>query len=375
MAIPNSACETCGKPFDSENPRGRKRRFCDARCRSRARRQRNKLASAPVVDQPFSVAVRTGIAASGQPLRGLAAALDRAGYDLSASTLSQWSRAHHVPSDTDVIRYRLYALERLLAVPTGALVSALLQTASAEASPKTLDQQRPRQRSGTASGHPMDQARELLLERIARVDGSDLRSLVQVEQTEHYVVGPHRMPLRSDMTLQVAALVDDLDRYWHVYAYDPQAPVTVMPQAGCTRRLVLDDLPPVEVAPGVSYQLAATELRFERPLAGGEEYSFSFSMVYTSDAREPVPAPELRRFITTPATRRLTICVSFDPAARPRTLHRCEWSLKPSDIEPRASEPVTVAADGSTTALVTTFPRPAGYGFTWEWPSGTQMLP
>lgn len=374
MATPHSACETCSRPFDSVNPRGRMRRFCDARCRARARRLRTKEAP-PAVDQPFATAIRTAVAASGLPLRGLAAALDEVGYDVSASTISQWSRGQHVPPDTDTIRHRLYAFERLVALPTGTLISALLQTISTAPHHGQAPAGQRRRRTAAVGSHPMDQARAVLLERIASVDGSDVSSLVQVEQTEHYVIGRHRMPLRSDMTLQVVALVGDLDRYWHVYAYDSQAPVSVMAHAGCSRRLVLDDIAPVEVAPGTKYQLAATELRFERSLAAGEEYSFSFSMVYDSEAREPVPQPELRRFITTPATRRLAICMSFDPTARPRILSRCEWSPKPVTKDPAVTEPVQVAQDGSVGPLVMTFPKPGSYGYTWQWPSGRQRQP
>lgn len=374
MATPHSACETCSRPFDSVNPRGRLRRFCDARCRARARRLRTKEAP-PAVDQPFATAIRTAVAASGLPLRGLAAALDQVGYDLSASTISQWSRGQHVPPDTDTIRHRLYAFERLVTFPTGTLVSALLKTIGTAPNDTPVPAGQRRRRTAAVGSHPMDQARALLLERIASVDGSDVSSLVQVEQTEHYVIGRHRMPLRSDMTLQVVALVDDLDRYWHVYAYDSQAPVSVIANVGCSRRLVLDDIAPVEVAPGTKYQLAATELRFERPLAAGEEYSFSFSMMYDSEAREPVPQPELRRFITTPATRRLAIRVSFDPATRPRTLSRCEWLPKPVAREPQVAEAVDVAEDGAVGPLVMTFPKPGSYGYTWAWPSERQMSP
>lgn len=374
MATPYRACESCGMQFLHENPRGRKRRFCDARCRSRARRQRVKEEAAPAVGQPFATAVQTALTATGQTLRAVAAALDELSYDLSPSTLSQWSRGNHLPPDSDVIRYRLFALEQLAALPSGSLVSALVRTLDELDGPEASLRRRLRALNAPAGSHPMDQARQVLLERIARLDGSDVRSLVQVEQTERYIVGPERMPMRSDMTLQVVALVDDLDRYWHVYAYDPQAPVAVMAHSGCTRRLVLDDLPPVEVAPDVKYQLAATELRFERPLAAGEEYSFELSMMYASDSPEPLPDEELRRFVTTPATRRLNICLSFDPAVRPRKLYRQRWSLKPGE-GPIESEEVLVSRDGSVPALIMTFPRPGAYGFKWEWPDKKQKQP
>jgi hypothetical protein len=374
MATPYRACESCGATFPYENPRGRKRRFCDARCRSRSRRQRVKQQAAPTVGQPFATAIQAALTATGQTLRAVAAALDELSYDLSPSTLSQWSHGNHLPPDSDVIRCRLYALEQLAAVPSGSLVGALVQTWDELQGPEASFQRRLRALKAPVGSHPMDQARQVLLERIAGLDRSDVRSLVQVEQTERYVIGPERMPLRSDMTLQVVALVDGLDRYWHVYAYDPQAPVVVIAQAGCTRRLVLDDLPPVEVAPGVKYQLAATELRFERPLAAGEEYAFDLSMLYASESREPLPDEELRRFVTTPATRRLNICLSFDPAARPRKLYRRRWSLKPGG-EPIESEQVLVGRDGSAPPLIKTFPRPAGYGFTWEWPDKKQKQP
>ena len=375
--VTGSACEACGKWLLDESPLGRRRRFCDARCRSRARRQR----AAEVLDdpslQPFAQAIRETVADSGRSLRELSTLMEDAGYCVSASALSQWGKGHHVPYANDAIRHRLFMLERLAPAPSGRLVSALLTTiATTGRARPVVPRPRPAPRSGQRT---MDDARALLLERIAFLDGSDGRNLIQVGQVEQYVIGERRLPLRSDMSLTVVPLVGGIDRYWHVYAYDPQAPVAVdvgEDEKSCTRELVLDDIPPVRINSRTRYQLAATELRFKRSLAVGQPHQFSFSMWYDHEAAsEPTPEPELRRFVTTPATRDLRICVTFHPNARPRQLRRVRWEPGPPTNDPVEQVPITVEADGTSEPLILSDPSLGSYGYQWDWPTDTQFLP
>lgn len=375
--VTGSACEACGKWLLDESPLGRRRRFCDARCRSRARRQR----AAEMLDdpslQPFAQAIRRTVEHSGRSLRELSKLMENAGYSVSASALSQWGKGHHVPYPSDAIRHRLFMLERLASTPRGGLAVALLATTRASG---RLQPAVPRPRSASGSGQrTMDDARAQLLERIAFLDGSDWRNLVQVGQTEQYVIGEIRMPLRSDMTLTVVPLVGGIDRYWHVYAYDPQAPVSIEvgeDEESCTKQLVLDDIPPVRINSRTRYQLAATELRFKRPLPVGQPRQFSFSMCYHPEvAAEPTPEPELRRFVTTPATQELRIGITFHPNARPRELWRTHWASGPPTNDPVEQVLVAVEPDGTSEPIVESDPPLGSYGYRWIWPNDRQVLP
>lgn len=276
-----SRCEACGKAFGAVNPKGRRRRFCDARCRSKARRQRTARRSSDPATRPFPTAVRAAIADSGRSLRDLASQLEDAGYHLSASTLSQWGAGHHRPRLNDDVRDRLFMLERLAWVPTGSLVRALLlDTPGHTQVRRTPRVPRPRPADGRPWQRTITEAREVLLERIGSLFGSDPSALTQVAHTEHYVLDRQHLPVRSEITITVAAVIGTPDRYWYVHTVEARAPFTVVAGAGCTRGIALDAIRPVRVNGRTTHQLAATELRLDRPLAAGGEHTFSFTVYY-----------------------------------------------------------------------------------------------
>lgn len=301
--------------FKNESSTGRRRRFCDAACRSKARRLRATEQMKDPSLLPFAVATRTATSRSGLSLRQLATELDGAGYNVSVSTLSQWSRGLHLPYPSETVRHRLFMLERFGQLHTGDLVRALLSAPGRSSSPHV-----PRQRAPFGRRLTVDQAYQVALERIADIDGSDPSFLVQAEQSEHYFVGPRRIPTHTDISLTVNAL-RDTEAYWHIHGYDPQAPLTVAAGQGCTARLVLDDIP-LGHHSRAKYQIVATKLRFDRPLKAGDEYSFSFRTRYAAEVSGPLPRPEFRRLVTTPATRRVEVAITFDPRAEPVNLHR-----------------------------------------------------
>ena len=360
-------CEACGKGLGAPNPRGRRRRFCDARCRSKARRQRTARRGGDPAAQPFATAVRAAIS-SGQSLRGLASQLDDAGYYLSPSTLSHWSRGRIRPRLTPDLRDRLFMLERLAWVPAGSLVRALHDTPG---DPPVRRSPRPSGARGS-DGRPwqrtMLDARELLLARIAGLFGTDPDALIQVAHTEHHVIGARQLAVRSEITITVAALTGTPDRYWHIHTTQAQAPFTVAAGTGCTGGIALDDIRPVRVGTRTSHQLAATELLLDRPLVAGREHTFSFTVHHGSDPNQVRARPaEFWAPAPTPATRDLRLSIAFDPAARPSRLRRVRWPLGPSATHSDVAT-IPIAEDGSGEPILAGFPTPGWYGYQWDWP-------
>lgn len=362
-------CEACGKAFGAVNPKGRRRRFCDARCRSKARRQRTARRSSDPATRLFPTAVRAAIADSGRSLRDLASQLEDAGYHLSASTLSRWGAGHHRPRLNDDVRDRLFMLERLAWVPTGSLVRALLlDTPGHTQVRRTPRVPGPRPADGRPWQRTITEAREVLLERIGSLFGSDPSALTQVARTEHYVLDRQHLPVRSEITITVAAVTGTPDRYWHIHTTQAQAPFTVVAGAGCTRGIALDAIRPVRVNSRTTHQLAATELRFDRPLTAGGLHTFSFTAHYGLDPTHvPAPPAEFWALVTTPAMRELRVGIAFDPAARPRGLRGVRWPLGPGAEHSDVAIPVD--EDGSSEPILASFPTPGWYGYQWDWPT------
>jgi len=359
------ACEACGTPFVDRNTRGRRRQFCGPACRSRARRERAAHHDSPK-QQPFARAIREAVDRSRLSLRDLEEALNAAGHFLSASSLSQWARGAYVPYDTDPTRNQLFVLERLSMQPTGSLVRPLLAVRERPTRPARI---------GPENGkRTMEEAVRGLQGRIASLDaGYEPRDLLKVVQTEHYQVGPERLPLYTDISLTVVPLRPGYTRYWHIYAYDPQAPVTVEAIEGCRAGLVLEDIAPIWVSSQTKYQLAATELLLGKPLTF-KDHPFSLHMSYDLErATEPVPEPEIRRLVTTAATRELQLSVAFDPKDLPRCLEKRRWTSGPVAAAPTETVCLEIQDDGSCEPWRLSYPRPGGYGYRWEWLTDRQF--
>lgn len=361
-----SRCELCRKDLGAPNPRGRLRRFCDARCRSKARRQRTARRGGDPAAQPFATAVRAAIGSSGQSLRELAAQLDDAGYALSPSTLSQWGMGHHLPRLDDDMRDRLFMLERLAWVSTGTLVRALLDTPGQRHVRRAPRVPGPKRSDGRPCQCTTMDARRLLLDRIGSLFGSDPDALTQVAHIEHYVLGPRHLPVCSEVTITVAAVTGTPDRYWYVHTAQAQEPLTVVAGAGCTLGIALDAIRPVRVNSRTPHQPAATELRFDRPLTPGGEHTFSFTVHYGLDPAQVQAGPaELWALVSTSAMRELRVSIAFHPAARPRRLHLVRWPLRPG-TEHSDVETIPVDEDGNSEPILAGFPKPGWYGYQWD---------
>ena len=99
MSVPSTPdlCKACGRSLQDRKHRGRPRRYCNATCRSAARRQR-VAATADPTQQRFAQTVRAALEQSGRSLRSLAAELEEAGFYISPGALSQWRNGQTAPT-------------------------------------------------------------------------------------------------------------------------------------------------------------------------------------------------------------------------------------------------------------------------------------
>lgn len=302
-------------------------------------------------------------------MRELASQLDDAGYSLSPSTLSQWSRGIIRPRLTHDVRDRLFMLERLAWVPAGGLVRALLDTPGhpqVRRAPRSPGARGP---DGRPWQSTMVDARQLLLARIGGLFGSDPEALIPVAYAEHHVIGAHQLPVRSEITITVAALTGAPDRYWHIHTTQAQLPITLVAGAGCTGGIMLDDIRPIRVNNRTAHRLAATELHLDRPLPAGREHTFSFTVHYEIDPAQARARPaEFWVLAPTPTTRDLRLSIAFDPAARPRALRRVRSPLGPRRTHSDVAT-IPVNEDGTSEPIHTGFPTPGWYGYQWDGPT------
>jgi hypothetical protein len=369
-----SSCEHCSKRLNPGSTRGRRKRFCNATCRSAARREREARAS---TSRPprllFAETIAAALRTDGRPLRVLAKALPKNSF-ISPATLSQWQTGHAVPRLTEPNVHRLYALERLIDVPTGRLVQALATANGQSVVPPLVAVPGPRRSAEDAPVRTIEEAQQRILRQIAALDeGSDNAALPIVVAEEHYFVGDRRRPLRSEVTLTVSPLRDGIKYYWVLYSYGPMAPLRVAARANCSQGYVLDNIPPVRVN-GKDEVLVAAQVKFP-PLTAGEEFRFSFDLIYDHEATLDLPEFVFRRFVTTPATRELRLDISFDPKVRPRELRAAEWRLTPADRPPTSAIAVKIDDEGRGEPTLLHDPRPAAYGYTWTWPTHVEAMP
>jgi len=378
MSAPSSAarCDHCGTPFTSLNPRGRRRQFCNATCRSAARRQRARTLGA-AGQQPFAVAFQAAVEQGGLTLRQLAGQLERDGCSLSTGTLSQWQNGRTTPWPTTDTYNRLLAIERCLSLAPAHLITALEQTRRSPSRPSRPWPAAVRHQNQSRSGLSvrsltLDQRKRHLERRIVQDSGIDRRLLILTAQREHFAVGPLRWPLESRIELEACALRDGIDRYWYICTYESQCPPDVEALDGCNRGHTLsEDLLDSEA---VGPRLIATPLCF-MPLRQGDTVTFSFRVTYEHGEHDTdLPEKRFCRMLTSPACRELELTLRFDECQQPIDLSECRWSPTGPERPTRASA-IPLARRAKAYYIKEPDPEPLGYGWTWDWPGHEQAAP
>jgi hypothetical protein len=318
--------------------------FCSERCRlgdrhgiPDPRRRRAQVAA-------FAEAVRGGIAASGLPLRDLAARLGAAYPSLASSvaTLSAWQTGGSAPPHTPHGRDRVLALERCLGLPAGDLALLLPGGPVVPA---------PRPPTESAGGPAARRAR--LAHLLTTLEGP--QQVLPVAVTKQVRLGPGPRPVSALITLVLRAAHDGVDRFWYVDGADPAQRPVIRATAGCraVRRVP---------EPGLrGTGLIAAELVLDRTLARGERHELSFQVRYEPGPPARPVEPAYRHLVEQPAER-LDLSVVFDPRAMPAELLACRW-------RPRDGTEITRAAvtgpGGQAYRLVVEDPGPGGYGWRW----------
>lgn len=372
-----SFCEYdgCGKPLDHGSTQGRRRHFCNATCRSAARRQREASRTKTEPGrQLFARAVADALSRDKRPLRTLAAELPASCF-ISAATLSQWQTGQAIPRPTEGNQHRLYALERLLTAPPEALVGALFasygqpipryttaipQSGGDYAPPNALTYEEARQKLDAA------------IEACGGNSNSKLR-MTGIDQT--FFVDAKRRPAHCEVTYTVEAMASEIQHYWVIYEHDASSSTRVVPQDSCQVGQVVSGIGPVK-RDRKTATVEAVKLVLLKPLAVGELHSFTFHQVYEPTTRLALPEQEFRHFVKEATVCNLRLEVRFDPRTRPRELHRARWAPGASPAsKPAECAAVEVDADGRAEPFVETGSDRCGYGFVWTWPSADEALP
>lgn len=357
-------CPVCARPIqDVLSPSGRRQRgrprvFCSERCRLGERRDpapadphRRRVEIAA-----FATAVRAAIAAGALSLRELEARL-AAGYGALASsvaTLSAWQTGSSSPPPTGTGRDRVLALERTLGVPTGDLV--LLMPGGGVVPPP-----RPPGRAVSPAAR-----RARLHHLLAALSGS--QQVLPVELSKEHRLGRGRLPLYTRVAMRVRAVHDGVDRFWFVHAPDPRLRPTLVEGRGCrVEREVAE--PRVSQLPSMAAPLMAAELVFDRALGRGERYDFSFLVQSDAEWDPPRPPDPVFRHLQSRPCEKLDLAVTFDRKTRPVSVLECRW--RPRDLaEVVRRRPPEQCWQYR---LIIDDPRPAGYGWRWEWAAGLDV--
>lgn len=362
--------DQCRKPLDHRSTQGRRRRYCDAKCRSAARRQRDAAqATATPPALAFARVLNAAIEDDGRSLRTLSAALPRRSF-VSPAALSQWQNGRAVPRVNHDNINRVYALERLFNVQAGTMLVPFCRSNGLSDVPPSAMIPQPRQPEDH-SAKTLEQAARQLERRIASLHGSDNSALPLVASWDSYFVSSQRWPMRSIVELTVNPLRDGIRHYWVIFADSERAPLTVEPRSGCNSGDVLHNIPPIDVD-GHKEILVANELTFP-PLKADNEYTFSFEMKYGRVQSGELPLPRFRRFVTTPTVREVRLDIQFE-GQPPRDLRSARWNLTPANDPPLEEVDVKVDADGRGEPLVLINPEPGAYGYTWKWHLDTESL-
>lgn len=360
------SCARCGRTFHRVN-RGRTRLFCSDACRSAARPDRSAATPTDRGDEPFARAVADTLR-HGPQGADLTALLEQQGHPVSKSTRSGWKRGLHLPPETPSGRAGVLALERALDLPPGTLIAPLAAThAARRAARREISSAPPLVRSGRRPDlRVLDGRRRGMELAIARTHGASRSLLAVTDQDESFHIGRHRLPERSSLKLSVCAMADNVRSYWYLYTYTPEAPVRIVPGAGCRDGAVLDDRH--IVGKDATEVVVAHELVFPEPLALGETASFSYRLEHEPRRGGSVPEGDFfRRILTSPACRRLRLSLRFHPMAVPTEIHGHEWNSR--KIEESVIETWTAELNGRypTARIDRSCPSPRAYGWSWRW--------
>ena len=354
-------CPVCGRPIQEAlspsggRPRGRPKVFCSERCRlgerrdpapADPRRRRTEVAA-------FAGAVREAIAARALPLRAVQGRLvaDYGPLASSVATLSAWQTGASSPPQTRAGRDRVLAVERVLGVPTGEL-ALLMPGGGVVASP------RPPGRAVSPA------ARHARLQHVLGALGGS-QQVLPVEVGKEHRLGRSRWPLYTRVAMRVRAVHDGVDRFWFLQASDPGLRPTVVGDLGCRLEREVAE-PRSSPLAAVTATLVAAELVFDRPLARGEQYEFSFLL--RSDPRWDLPRPPdpAFRHLQSRPCEKLDLAVTFDRGTRPASVLQCRW--RPRDLAEVARR--TTRELCWQYRLIVDDPQPGRYGWRWEWPAG-----
>jgi hypothetical protein len=343
-------CSSCGERLHPrEGGPGRRRQYCSATCRSRARRQRQAGAVARIGLSPFANALAEAVAGAGIPLVTLAEVMAEDGCRVSPSTLSNWQTGKNLPHNTRHDRNILLSLERALGLDPGALVLPWRQLCGRRATIPTV----PR-------GHDLPARWARLERRICGHPGgaASRQALVPIREYERYVVGPDRCPRYSTIALEVQALDEGIDTYWYVVQLARGEDVRVRAGRGCQYGTRLDDQ---SRYPEATERLVATELLLDEPLAAGQICRLSFTVTHV----ETQPATMFRRVLASPSVRDLELAIEFHPSAAPARLTQRVWGVDLARLGDGGP-----AAPGQTSDRIRLVNPPVrGYGWAWDWPS------
>jgi hypothetical protein len=363
-------CADCGKPLQIQQGPGRRKHYCSATCRSRARRKRDRAAVLAHVLPPFAKLLADGVRAAGGPLQRLAEQLRAAGFEITTATLSNWQTGRHLPRNTPRDRQLVLTMERVLELAPGELLMALAQTRElaweADAARRYL--------AVPAGRHShLMPARKTRLERriFHRRGGATSRQgLLLVRNRERYVLGLDGRPAQSRISMQFRALESGVDSYWYVRSVARGSTVDIRGDAGCHPGATLDDR---RQYPREREYLLATELLFDEPLQRGQVCRIAFTVQHQyRDPRRPGPETEFGWLVPSPATREVELLIEFHPDALPWRLNRCTWELTDDGYVAMPDGPMRPRR---TDRVRLTDPAKDGYGWVWEWPEAGPGTP